>query len=122
MRRQILTKTAKALDKIMGSSSFRKPYQTQSESPVIKVMIINNERSLTSFSLITLRSCGSIATEVIAPATRPKIFSFIAINLKKLVAKSRLNFYVCRISNKLLAKYILNIHNKSLIRNIVTMW
>ena len=71
------TKTANALDKIIGSSSRIKPYQTHSESPVIKTRIITKERSSTFLSRITFINCGIIATDVSAPATIPNTFSSI---------------------------------------------
>ena len=87
VKRARFTKTAKALERMMGSSSFKTPYHTQSESPTMSTIIIINERSSTFFSFSTLRSCGSIATEVMPPATRPKIFSFMFLeyetNLEK---------------------------------------
>ena len=82
MSKTMLTKTANAFERIIGSSSFRNPYQTHNESPVTKTMIIHKERSLTSFSFQTLMSCGNIATEVIPPATKPKMLSFILKNLE----------------------------------------
>ena len=73
----ILTKTAKALDKIIGISFCKIPYQTHKDSPHIRTNIITHERSSTFFSLMTLMSCGIIDTEVSTPATIPKVFTSI---------------------------------------------
>lgn len=77
IRRQIFTSTAKALDKIMGNSSLIMPYQTHRDNPRTKKRIMRTDKSSTSLFFKTLMSCGNIATEVIPPATRPKIFSSI---------------------------------------------
>lgn len=101
----MLTKTAKALDKIMGNSSCLKPYQIQSESPEIRITSINHEISSTFFVLITLMSCGIDAIAVKTPAINPKICTFIFLDYQlniilTLGCKNCLLFVKCKLFNK----------------------
>lgn len=73
----ILTKTEKAFDKMIGNSSCKTPYQTQSDNPVIKTKRVITEISSAFFSFKTLISCGIIATEVIPPAINPSTSTFM---------------------------------------------
>lgn len=81
----ILTRTAKALDRMIGSSSLIKPYHTQSERPVMSTRIIVHERSSAFFSFKTFINCGIIDTEVKTPAIIPSRFSSIFYLLIKII-------------------------------------
>ena len=73
--KQILTKTAKELERMMGHSSFRIPYQTHKDNPAINTQSISAEMSSTFFSFHTFINCGSMETEVSTPAMVPIMFS-----------------------------------------------
>lgn len=75
-KRMRLSNAAKVLERMIGNSSFLNPYQTQSESPEIKIISIKAERSSVFFVLKTLITCGRDAILVSTPAMSPKIFSF----------------------------------------------
>ena len=66
-----MTRTAKALDRIICQSSFIIPYQTQRERPESKTISVKIEMSFTFLVLITFINCGIIANEVKIPAMSP---------------------------------------------------
>lgn len=80
----MLTTTAKALESMIGSSSFINPYQTHKESPEIRTKIIVHDRSSAFFCFNTFTNCGIMDTDVKIPATIPRIFSFITYLLFKI--------------------------------------
>ncbi len=71
MSNMAFIKKEKQLERIIGKSFLKNPYQIQHAMPLIKTRIITREISSAFFSLNVLISCGSIEIAVKMPATMP---------------------------------------------------
>ena len=67
----MLISTEKLFVQIIGKSFLSKPYTTQSETPIIKMISIKGDTFSAFLVLIVLKTCGIIDVAVKTPAAIP---------------------------------------------------